>query len=148
MEEMQSERNELIRLQTLGILKRLLEDKYIPENLETCPSEMIEKLRQTVAQLRAERAVDCIIDSHASTVAHIGLIEYRHVEPLKKDLSTRQFRDELIINMSPYMQFLLENKLFQLFFTTARYSTQICDLQNMQQLIQLLTLIWRVSLEL
>ena len=140
--------NELIRLQDFGILKRLLKDKYIPKNLETCPSEMIEKLRQTVAQVRAERAVDCIIDFYASTVAHIGLIEYRHVEPLKKDLSSRQFRDKLIFNMSPYMPFSLDNILFYLGFTTARYSTQICDLQNMQQLIQLLTLIWRVSLEL
>ena len=141
-------RNELIRLQNLGILKRFLKDKHNPENLKTYPSKMIEKLWQTVKVAHVDQVVNCIIDSYASMVEHIGLIEYRHVEPLKKDLSSRQFRDELIINMSPYMQFLLENKLFQLFFTTARYSTQICDLQNMQQLIQLLALIWRVSLEL
>ena len=138
-------RNELITLQDLGILKRLLKDKYIPKNLETCPSEMIEKLRQTVAQARAERAVDCIIDSYASMVAHLGLIEYRHVEPLKKDLSSRQFRDKLIFNMSPYMPFSLDNILFYLGFTTARYSTQICDLQNMEQLWQFLAQTWRAS---
>ena len=147
MEEMQSERNELIRLQNLGILKRFLEDKYIPKNLETCPSEMIEKLRQTVAQARAERAVDCIIDSYASMVAHLGLIEYRHVEPLKKDLSSRQFRDELIFNMSPYMPFSPKNILSQLAFITARYSTQLCDLQNEQQVWQFIEQLWRASLK-
>ena len=79
-------RNELIRLQNLGILKRFLKDKHNPENLKTYPSKMIEKLWQTVAQVRADQALDCIVDSYASMVEHIGLIEYRHVEPLKKRL--------------------------------------------------------------
>ena len=107
---------------------------------------MIEKLWQTVAQVRADQALDCIVDSYASMVEHIGLIEYRHVEPLKKDLSSR-LRDELIFNMSPYMPFSLENILFLLAFTTARYSTQLCGLQNMQQVFQFLAQLLRVSLK-
>ena len=134
---MQSERNELIRLQNLGILKLFLEDKYNPENLKTYPSKKIEKLWQTVVQVRADQAVDCIIDSYASMVEHIGLIEYRHVEPLKKDLSSR-LRDELIFNMSTHMPFSPENILPQLAFITARYSTQFYDLQNEQQVWQFL----------
>ena len=125
-------RNELIRLQNLGILKRFLKDKHNPENLKTYPSKMIEKLWTTVAQVRADQALDCIVDSYASMVEHIGLIEYRHVEPLKKDLSSR-LGDELIFNMSPYMPFSQENILLLLAFTTAKYSTQLSDLQNMQQ---------------
>ena len=143
---MQSERNELIRLQTLGILKRLLEDKYIPENLETCPSEMIEKLWQTVAQVRVERTMKEIIDSYVSMVAHKGLIEYRHVEPLKKDLSSQYFRDELIFLMSPYMLFSPKNILSLLALTTARYSTQFYNLQNEQQVREILEQqMWRVA---
>ena len=127
----QNKRYELLRLLNLGILKR-----YI----ETCLPTKIEEFWQTVTacqmQDNAERLVDSIIDTYVNFAVKIGVSESEHVPLLKKDLSNREFRDELIISMSPIMRYAsCCNIFFQMKLITAKYAM---DQQKMKEITQFL----------
>ena len=131
--DVQNKRYELLLLLDLGILKLYL---------ETCPPTTIEKLWKTVSAYRslynAERLVDNFIDLYANFAVQIGVIESTHVPLLKKDLSNRVFRDELIISMSPIMRHASWSDIFlQLKIITAKYANQTqLDQQKMEEIAQ------------
>ena len=86
----------------------------------------------------AELIVDIIIDLYANFAVQNGLIESTHVPLLKKDLTNREFRDELMINMSPIMRHASwSNIFFQLKIITAKYTIQTqLGQQKMKELMQ------------